>query len=168
MKRNLFISLFFVLFLVFFCKTQKITAVDVATNKVDTVANLGLSQYAYKAIQIMKPSADHNNLEICLEGIEKIQKILKKIAVVAVVGPYHSGKSFLLNAYINYWRGQNENAKKDFQQRMTNNNTEIFHVAEHVDPSTMGIWLVETDIVLPDGSTVLFMDTEGFFGKCFA
>lgn len=60
---------------------------------------------------------------------------------------------------------QNGDAKKEFQQRMTNNNTEIFHVAEHVDPSTMGIWLVETDIKLPDGSTVLFMDTEGFFGK---
>lgn len=105
MKRNLFISLFFALFLVFFCETQKIAAVDVAANKDNTITTSGVSQYAYKAIQIMKPSADHNNLEICLEGIEKIQKILKNIAVIAVVGPYHSGKSFLLNAYINYWRG---------------------------------------------------------------
>jgi hypothetical protein len=57
-----------------------------------------------------------------------------------------------------------ENATQQYRDRMQND-ADIFHVADHVDPSTMGIWLVVTDIVLNDGSTLVFMDSEGFFGK---
>jgi hypothetical protein len=66
------------------------------------------------------------------------------ISIVAVVGPYHSGKSFLLNSLIG--------------------DTGVFQIGRRTDPETMGIWLCRTDMKAYDGSEVWLMDSEGFFG----
>lgn len=67
-----------------------------------------------------------------------------QIAVVSVVGPYHSGKSFLLNALVG--------------------ETGIFQIGRRTSPETMGIWMCRTNLRAKDGSEVFLMDSEGFFG----
>lgn len=119
----------------------------------------------FKAIQIIKPNKRHTGLEISQEGLEELEKINRKVSVISIVGRYHSGKSFLLNALINLWRGFIGQAKKDFKERLNPQDMNVFTVAANVDPSTMGLWLVETDIVLEDGSVVMFLDSEGFYGR---
>jgi hypothetical protein len=66
------------------------------------------------------------------------------ISVISVVGPYHSGKSFLLNSLIG--------------------DTGVFQIGRRTNPETMGIWLCRTDFKAQDGSEVWLMDSEGFFG----
>lgn len=119
----------------------------------------------FKAIQIIKPTRDHKGLQLSQEGLEQLEKIDKKVAVISIVGRYHSGKSFLLNALLNLWRGLIGQTKKDFKQRFEARDMNVFTVAKNVDPSTMGLWLVETDIILQDGSVVMFLDSEGFYGR---
>jgi len=67
------------------------------------------------------------------------------ISIVSVVGPYHSGKSFLLNALMG-------------------GNLQVFQVGRRTKPETMGIWLCRSELKAKDGSEVWFMDSEGFFG----
>jgi hypothetical protein len=42
----------------------------------------------------------------------------------------------------------------------TNASVDFFEVASHGSPKTMGVWLLETDVLLPDGSRPFLMDTE--------
>ncbi len=111
--------------------------------------------------QLVRPTSDHQNLEIVEEGLHVLGNITSPVAVIGVVGPYHTGKSFLLNSLISYWRSEINKAKNKF----TTEGIELFEVADKVDPTTMGLWLLKTDITLKDGSVVLFMDTEGFYGQ---
>ncbi|CAK0857594.1 unnamed protein product [Prorocentrum cordatum] len=78
------------------------------------------------------------------ENLQAIAQHKGSISVVAVVGPYHSGKSFLLNALV-------EQAK-------------VFSIGRKTSPETMGIWLCRTSMKASDGSEVWLMDSEGFFG----
>lgn len=64
--------------------------------------------------------------------------------VIGIVGPYHSGKSFLANALLNASSGA------------------VFVVGSTVDPMTEGIWTLNGSAALPDGTHVLVLDTEGF------
>merc|ERR1719272_1788199 len=78
------------------------------------------------------------------EGLRRLAEHNEPISIVSVVGPYHSGKSFLLNSLIG--------------------DTGVFSVGRKVNPETMGIWLCRTDFKAQDGSEVWLMDSEGFFG----
>ncbi|KAL7230125.1 hypothetical protein ACSBR2_008623 [Camellia fascicularis] len=49
---------------------------------------------------IVEPDPGHTKLHISKEGLEAIQRITTPIAAVAVIGPYRSGKSFLLNQLL--------------------------------------------------------------------
>jgi len=101
----------------------------------------------YVPHQLVRPSADHTSFEVVSETISKIMAIAKrKISLISVVGPYHSGKSFLLNALIG--------------------RTNVFSVGPKTSPETMGIWVCRTDITLPSHPDVeiWFIDSEGFFG----
>ncbi|KAL7198706.1 hypothetical protein ACSBR2_021080 [Camellia fascicularis] len=96
---------------------------------------------------IVEPDPGHTKLRISKEGLEAIQRITTPIAAVAVIGPYRSGKSFLLN------------------QLLSLSCYEGFGVGHMRDTKTKGIWVwgapVEMEI---NGvkTSVFYLDTEGF------
>mmetsp|Transcript_114630 Transcript_114630/g.331255 ORF Transcript_114630/g.331255 Transcript_114630/m.331255 type:complete len:842 (-) Transcript_114630:153-2678(-) len=97
-----------------------------------------------RPFQVVRPTNDHGSMVPVVEGLQALAQHDAKIALVSVVGPYHSGKSFLLNALA----GQ----------------TNVFAIGRMTSPETMGIWLCRTDMRASDGAEVWLMDSEGFFG----
>ncbi|CAM0151145.1 unnamed protein product [Urochloa decumbens] len=100
-----------------------------------------------RAFPIVEPDYGHTKLHLAKEGLEAIQRIKTPIAAVSVIGPYRSGKSFLLN------------------QLLTLSCDKGFGVGHMRDTKTKGIWVWGTPIELDiDGSivSVLYLDTEGF------
>mmetsp|Transcript_22775 Transcript_22775/g.50340 ORF Transcript_22775/g.50340 Transcript_22775/m.50340 type:complete len:825 (+) Transcript_22775:72-2546(+) len=94
--------------------------------------------------QVVRPSPNHSSMVPVLDSLARLAQHEGRIAVVSVVGPYHSGKSFLLNALLG--------------------NTQVFPVGRRTTPETMGIWLCRTNLQAQDGSEVWLVDSEGFFG----
>ncbi|KAL6647267.1 hypothetical protein ACP70R_014704 [Stipagrostis hirtigluma subsp. patula] len=100
-----------------------------------------------RAFPIVEPDYSHTKLHLAKEGLEAIQRIKTPIAAVSVIGPYRSGKSFLLN------------------QLLSLSCDKGFGVGHMRDTKTKGIWVwgspAEVDV---DGSkvSVLYLDTEGF------
>ncbi|XP_047954261.1 guanylate-binding protein 4-like isoform X3 [Salvia hispanica] len=100
-----------------------------------------------QAFPIIEPDPGHTKLRLSREGLEAIEQITTPIAAVAVIGPYRSGKSFLLN------------------QLLSLSCYEGFGVGHMRDTKTKGIWVwgspVEVDI---NGvkTSVFYLDTEGF------
>lgn len=75
-----------------------------------------------KPIQLIHPDPNHHrNLEIISSNVKHLHQIHTAVAVVAVVGKFHSGKSFLLNQLMGKQNG--------------------FGVGPSVRPETMGIWM---------------------------
>ncbi|XP_043692711.1 guanylate-binding protein 4-like [Telopea speciosissima] len=100
-----------------------------------------------QAFPIVEPDSGHTKLRLSREGLEAIEKITTPIAAVAVIGPYRSGKSFLLN------------------QLLSLSCYEGFGVGHMRDTKTKGIWVWGMPIELfIDGvkTSVLYLDTEGF------
>ncbi|OIW05042.1 hypothetical protein TanjilG_18641 [Lupinus angustifolius] len=96
---------------------------------------------------IVEPAPGHTKLRLSREGLEAIEKITNPIASVAVIGPYRSGKSFLLN------------------QLLSLSCDEGFGVGHMRDTKTKGIWIWGTPIEMDiDGvkTSVFYLDTEGF------
>lgn len=94
------------------------------------------------------PSVGHDKLELNEIVLEKLASIEDPVAFVAVVGPYHCGKSFLLNVLLNSTHG--------------------FTVGSRPEPETRGIWIrvvPKSKLKAVDGSQVILLDTEGFFGE---
>ncbi|KAI1305312.1 Guanylate-binding protein 1 [Halotydeus destructor] len=97
-------------------------------------------------IQLVKPDADHRKLVLVEENIRFLHQIKAPLAIVAVVGKFHSGKSFLMNQLMGKGTG--------------------FGVGPSVQPMTMGIWMwgKPAKMKTADGEeiSVIFLDTEGF------
>ncbi|KAK9137544.1 hypothetical protein Sjap_008138 [Stephania japonica] len=96
---------------------------------------------------IVEPDSGHTKLQLAREGLEAIERIESPVAVVAVIGPYRSGKSFLLN------------------QLLSLSCYEGFGVGHMRDTKTKGVWVWGTPLKLTiDGieTSVLYLDTEGF------
>ncbi|KAL5702148.1 hypothetical protein ACHQM5_027399 [Ranunculus cassubicifolius] len=96
---------------------------------------------------IVEPDPGHTKLRLSREGLEAIERITTPISAVAVIGPYRSGKSFLLN------------------QLLSLSCYEGFGVGHMRDTKTKGIWVWGTPIKqVIDGveTSVLYLDTEGF------
>lgn len=75
-----------------------------------------------KPVQLVRPDPQHHlKLEIVEENVRHLHHINTAVAVVAVVGKFHSGKSFLLNQLMG--------------------KTEGFGIGPYVRPQTMGIWM---------------------------
>jgi hypothetical protein len=73
-------------------------------------------------LQLIHPDPNHHrNLEIISSNVKHLHHIHTAVAVVAVVGKFHSGKSFLLNQLMGKQEG--------------------FGVGPSVRPQTMGIWM---------------------------
>ncbi|KAL3683385.1 hypothetical protein R1sor_001407 [Riccia sorocarpa] len=101
-----------------------------------------------KPIQLMAPADGHDGLVLNAAAVERLAAIKHPVAIVAVVGPYHGGKSFLLNVLLNSSHG--------------------FDVGAVPEPETRGIWVrfvPREKVTGVDGSTVVLLDTEGFYGE---
>ncbi|CAK4114129.1 unnamed protein product [Aphanomyces euteiches] len=83
-------------------------------------------------------------------AIKKLERIKGKIAVVAVAGLYRTGKSFLLNLLVNKQTATS-----------TANMNHGFAVGGTINACTKGIWMWGEPFVLEDGTSVIFLDTEG-------
>mmetsp|Transcript_89612 Transcript_89612/g.141448 ORF Transcript_89612/g.141448 Transcript_89612/m.141448 type:complete len:870 (-) Transcript_89612:259-2868(-) len=94
--------------------------------------------------QIVRPTTDHKSMTIVREGLANLQRHSNAISLLSVVGPYHSGKSFLLNSLLG--------------------DMKAFMIGRRTSPETMGIWLCRTRFKAADGSEVWLLDSEGFFG----
>ncbi|CAM1313017.1 Gbp5 (predicted), partial [Pycnogonum litorale] len=103
-------------------------------------------QYKDEPIQLVRPDEEHRNLVIIEENLKLLQSISSTLAIVAVVGKFHSGKSFLMNQLMRKSNG--------------------FGVGPFVKPETMGIWMWGQPMVLTlknnESISVIFLDTEGF------
>ncbi|KAK4763279.1 hypothetical protein SAY86_009047 [Trapa natans] len=100
-----------------------------------------------QAFPIVEPDPGHTKLRLAREGLDVIEKITTPIAVVAVIGPYRSGKSFLLN------------------QLLSLSCSKGFGVGHMRDTKTKGIWIWGTPVdVNINGvrTSVFYLDTEGF------
>ncbi|XP_064459137.1 guanylate-binding protein 2-like [Ornithodoros turicata] len=97
-------------------------------------------------IQLVRPDLDHRKLVLVRENIKLITHIQGPVATIAVVGKFHSGKSFLMNQLMGKSKG--------------------FGIGPTVRPETMGIWMwgQPMKIRLPSGEAIslIFLDTEGF------
>lgn len=98
-------------------------------------------------IQLVKPDAGHKQLVVNEENLKYLHQIHAPIVVVSVVGPFHSGKSFLMNQLMLKKAG--------------------FGVGPSVKPTTMGIWMWGKPVVMigphiSEPINVIFLDTEGF------
>ncbi|XP_063966491.1 guanylate-binding protein 2-like [Lytechinus pictus] len=101
-----------------------------------------------RPLQLVRPDVTHKKLELVQDNIQYLLKMDQAVAVVAVVGKYHSGKSFLLN-------------------QLMGKQTQLgFRVGPSLRPETMGIWMwgKPTQMTLSSGENVavIFLDTEGF------
>lgn len=119
-------------------------------------------------IQLIRPDPlEHRKLEIITQNVKYLHQIGSVVAVIAVVGKFHSGKSFLLNQLMRKQEG--------------------FGIGPSVKPQTMGIWMwgkvsyvllyssliillyneQPIEMKLPSGEqlSVIFLDTEGT--KCY-
>lgn len=100
-----------------------------------------------QAFPIIEPDPGHTKLRLARAGLEAIERVTTPVAAIAVIGPYRSGKSFLLN------------------QLLSLSCYEGFGVGHMRDTKTKGIWVwgnpIEMDI---DGqkTSVFYLDTEGF------
>ncbi|XP_049850456.1 guanylate-binding protein 1-like [Schistocerca gregaria] len=79
-----------------------------------------------KPIQLIYPSEDHSMLLLNATNMKYLAEIDKPIAVVSVVGPLHSGKSFLMNQLLNRTNG--------------------FELGPTTMPKTRGLWMWKNPI----------------------
>ncbi|XP_040075603.2 guanylate-binding protein 1 [Ixodes scapularis] len=97
-------------------------------------------------LQLVKPDLNHKRLVLVKENIKVVSKIEGPVATIAVVGKFHSGKSFLKNQLMGKTKG--------------------FGIGPTVRPETMGIWMwgQPLKVRLPSGQnlSLIFLDTEGF------
>ncbi|KAM3142083.1 hypothetical protein pb186bvf_005737 [Paramecium bursaria] len=76
---------------------------------------------------------------ISKKAVQYLQQIQNEISIVSIVGPYRTGKSFLLNRFAGVQRG--------------------FELGNSTNPCTKGIWI--WGITQNEGQTILLLDTEG-------
>ncbi|XP_023225373.1 guanylate-binding protein 2-like [Centruroides sculpturatus] len=112
----------------------------------DLYEHSDISIFPDKPLQLVKPDKQHKNLIIIKENVAFLQKILGPVAIVSVVGKFHSGKSFLMNQLMGKSNG--------------------FGIGPSVQPETMGIWMWGRPWLMRrtngERLSVVFLDTEGF------
>jgi len=98
-------------------------------------------------VQLVTPDPDHSKLIFRKEAISLLESITDPIAVVGVVGPLHSGKSYLTNQLLGHTSG--------------------FTLGPSVNPETRGLWMWGRPIYKTDENgqkiAIIFLDSEGLF-----
>ena len=75
-----------------------------------------------RPLQLVQPDpTEHRRLVVVEENLKHLHHVNSAVAVVAVVGKYHSGKSFLMNQLMGKKNG--------------------FGIGPSLQPQTMGIWM---------------------------
>ena len=97
-----------------------------------------------EAIQLVEID-DKGTCKLNPIAMDIIKGIKTKIGVISVVGPYRTGKSFLLNRLL----GQQDG----------------FEIGPTVQSCTRGIWIWGKPVKISDDMHVILMDTEGL-GSC--
>jgi len=87
-------------------------------------------------------TTDEGEFQVDERAVEYLESIQGRVAIIAVAGPWRTGKSFLLNQLLGI-QGAG------------------FVVGPTINACTKGIWLWGHPIVLEDGLSVVLMDTEG-------
>ena len=77
--------------------------------------------------------------------IPLLESETRPVTVICVVGPYRTGKSYLLNRIMNKKRG--------------------FPLGANVEAETKGIWLWMGDFFGDPTRALILLDTEGFDGR---
>ena len=95
-----------------------------------------LSSFGIEYMPLVTPNKQHTKLEFNTDTCQKLVATQHPWKAVSIIGPYHSGKSFLLNALINQ--------------------SDIFPVLDSNNPTTKGI-----DIYLSEKDHTMYIDTEG-------
>lgn len=98
-----------------------------------------------RAFAFITQDDETGEYKVASEAVSLLEKIEAPLAVVAIAGLWRTGKSYLLN----HFSGAAEKAEGGFQ------------VGATVNACTKGLWLWGSPVVLEDGMTVLFVDTEG-------
>ncbi|XP_019643168.1 PREDICTED: uncharacterized protein LOC109484356 [Branchiostoma belcheri] len=103
-------------------------------------------EFPEQPLQLVRPDVTHKKLVLVQQNVKLLHRISGAVATIAVVGKFHSGKSFLMNQLMGKSSG--------------------FGVGPYVRPHTMGIWMwgKPLEMTLPSGDSVsvIFLDTEGF------
>lgn len=110
---------------------------------------------AAEPVALVRPAEKHTRLEVAREGLEALRSIRKPVAPVVVIGPYRSGKSFLLNELLGVGCDQG------------------FGVGHSRHAETKGAWAWRDPVLVHAGEgqgeggdaperAVVFVDTEGF------
>ncbi|KAJ7558218.1 hypothetical protein O6H91_04G029100 [Diphasiastrum complanatum] len=105
------------------------------------------SGYRHRAFPVVEPDSGHTKLMLAKTGLDIFSNVMTPVAIVSVIGPYRSGKSFLLN------------------QLLSLSCDEGFGVGHLRDTKTRGIWVwgEPKEIYIDEVKTsVFFLDTEGF------
>eukprot|EP00698_Gefionella_okellyi_P014421 TRINITY_DN4003_c0_g1_i1.p1 TRINITY_DN4003_c0_g1~~TRINITY_DN4003_c0_g1_i1.p1 ORF type:complete len:759 (-),score=93.19 TRINITY_DN4003_c0_g1_i1:1208-3484(-) len=114
-------------------------------NSARTVIVIFLFAYIFYAsaqiIQVARTN-DAASLQILPESMNVLRSWTEPLAIISATGPYHCGKSFLLN--------------------FLNNSTQGFFVGPQAASSTNGLWMQRSDLLAADGSRIIWLDTEGF------
>jgi hypothetical protein len=95
-------------------------------------------------IQLIYPSEDHELLLVNQTSLAWLASFEKPVAIVAVCGPLHSGKSFLMNQLLGRTSG--------------------FALGPTTEPKTRGLWMWNHPIEFDD-HVIVFLDTEGLFAS---
>lgn len=150
------------------------------------VTQLRESSPLQNPFQLLAPAdASRTSLVIMEEGIQVLESLEGPVAVVAVVGPYHTGKSFLLNNLVRGLKARRasetdtgDKVAESEESCLNPDNTTtfgVFEVGKSVDPSTAGVWAYHQRVRLPaqeaypsaaprkeEEIDLLLLDTEGF------
>ena len=89
--------------------------------------------------QLISHSSD-GRIEVTTRGEEVLRSIKHKMVIIAITGPYRSGKSFMMNSILGI-------------------NSSGFGVGNDVRACTQGIWM---HIQSLEGKVYVFLDVEGF------
>ena len=101
-----------------------------------------------KPVQLVRPDPlQHLGLEIVDENVRHLHHIKTAVAVVAVVGKFHSGKSFLLNQLMQKQEG--------------------FGIGPYVRPQTMGIWMWGKVYLCVQVNSVVMLHDWGMYRRKF-
>lgn len=106
---------------------------------------------------------DDGGFSVNPEAVERLERVKGRLVVVAVAGLYRTGKSFLLNLLVRHAKGIDQTSAAGDQEASGDQEDDApgFAVGGTVNACTKGIWMWGEPIPMEDGSSLLFLDTEG-------